>query len=91
MRNELTRGEKLTTDNLKKFCLTSQQLFENRINCEWLSTNEAARYLSISANALRIMVFRNQIKTYKLGKRLRFRADDCQALFKQKGAFYGNI
>jgi excisionase family DNA binding protein len=91
MKNEQTGGKQLTTDNLKQFCLTSQQLFENRINCEWLSTNEAARYLSITANALRIMVYRNQIKTYKLGSRLRFRAGDCQALFKQKGAFYGNI
>ena len=60
--------------------------FENEIKCEWLSTNEAARFLVVSENALRIMVHRDQIPAYKFGRRLRFRLKDCQALIKRKGA-----
>lgn len=58
---------------------------ENRILREWLSTEEAAFFLSISANALRIMVHRGQIRAYKFGRRLRFKLQDCQALFQPKG------
>lgn len=61
-------------------------IFENKIEHEWLSTEEAARFLSISTNALRIMVHREQIKAYKLGRRLRFKMYDCNALFIKKGA-----
>ena len=64
----------------------SERIFGNRIEREWLSTEEAAQYLSISANALRIMVHREQIPAYKIGRRLRFRFDDCLALFQKKGA-----
>lgn len=66
--------------------LPSSLLFQNRIVREWLSTQEAASFLSISENALRIMVHRNQIKAYKFGRRLRFKLQDCRALFLQKGA-----
>ena len=61
-------------------------IFENRIKCEWLSTIEAAHFLSVSENALRIMVHRNQVQAFKFGRRLRFRLKDCQALFEMKGA-----
>lgn len=61
-------------------------LFDNRIEREWLSTEEAAHFLSISTNALRIMVHRGQLTAYKFGRRLRFRVKDCQALFQRKGA-----
>ncbi|MCB0379198.1 MAG: helix-turn-helix domain-containing protein, partial [Bdellovibrionales bacterium] len=47
---------------------------------------EAASFLSISPNALRIMVYREQIKAYKFGRRLRFKLRDCQGLFNMKGA-----
>ena len=60
--------------------------FGNRIEHEWLSTEEAARFLSISTNALRIMVHREQIKAYKLGRRLRFKMHDCSAFLIKKGA-----
>ena len=33
------------------------KFFENRIEREWLSTEEAAHFLSVSSNALRIMVY----------------------------------
>lgn len=64
----------------------AQPLFENRIDREWLSTKEAAQFLSISENALRILVHRNQAPVFKFGRRLRFRLSDCQALFLRKGA-----
>jgi excisionase family DNA binding protein len=60
--------------------------FENQIKREWLSTKEAAHFLSVSENALRIMVHRDQIPRFKLGRRLRFRLSDCRALFERKGA-----
>ena len=60
--------------------------FHNRIAYEWLSTKEAAHVLSITENALRIMVCRGQIPVFRFGSRLRFRLKDCQALFKTKGA-----
>jgi len=61
-------------------------IFDNRREREWLTTKEAAHFLAVSPNALRIMVHRNQIEAYKIGRRLRFRLKDCQALFQKKGA-----
>lgn len=61
-------------------------LFENRIDQEWLTTIEAAHVLAISPNALRILVYRGQVRVYKFGRRLRFRLVDLQALFTRKGA-----
>lgn len=61
------------------------KFFENRIECEWLNTKEAAHFLSITPNALRILVHRGQVPVYKFGRRLRFRLKDCQALFQRKG------
>lgn len=67
--------------------LATEQLFDNQNSKEWLTTNEAARFLAVTPNALRIMVYRGQIQVYKLGKRrLRFHLRDCQALFIKKGA-----
>jgi excisionase family DNA binding protein len=61
-------------------------LFDNQNSKEWLTTNEAAKFLGVSSNAVRIMVHRDQIPVYKFGRRLRFRLRDCQALFIRKGA-----
>jgi len=62
------------------------KFFGNRIEEEWLSTMQAAQFLKISENALRIMVYRGQITVFKLGRRLRFRIQDCRVLLSQKGA-----
>ena len=64
----------------------NQQFIENRIEPEWLSTKDAALFLALSENALRIMVHRDQIQVSKIGRRLRFRVEDCRALFSKKGA-----
>lgn len=58
--------------------------FENRIQSEWLSTKEAAHFLSLSENALRIMAHRGRIRVHHFGRRLRFRKSDCLALFERK-------
>ncbi len=64
---------------------TPNKIFENRIEREWLSTKDAAHFLRVSENALRIMVHRDQIKVYKFGARLRFTLADCLALLQPKG------
>lgn len=61
------------------------QLFENRIPCEWLSTDEAARYLGLTPNALRICVHRGQVRAYKFGRRLRFRVEELRQIPTRKG------
>ncbi len=52
----------------------------------WLSTNDVARLLSLSPNAVRIMVCRGLLPAYKLRNRLRFRKKDCLALVQKTGA-----
>ncbi len=62
-----------------------KMFYENQIGCKWYSSSEASAFLSISENALRILVYRGQIPFYKFGRRLRFKADDLLNLFKTKG------
>ncbi|MFZ4712568.1 MAG: helix-turn-helix domain-containing protein [Bacteriovoracaceae bacterium] len=65
--------------------LDSLEFFGIQKKREWLSTDEVANYLGISSNAVRIMVHRGQIQTYKFGRRLRFRFKDCLVLITKKG------
>lgn len=65
--------------------LSGSMLSENRIVCEWLSSAQAAAFLGISENALRIMVCRRQIKFSKLGRRLRFHIKELKSLMAPKG------
>ena len=51
---------------------------------QWMTTKEAAHYLKISPNALRIKVFRNKIYAYKFGKNLRFKVKDLSNLIRPK-------
>jgi excisionase family DNA binding protein len=62
----------------------SGPLFE--IANSWLSTNDVAKILSISPNAVRILVCRGRLPAHKLGRHLRFRQKDCSALVKKTGA-----
>lgn len=62
---------------------STRELFDNRILGEWLSTREAASFLSISPNALRIWVCRGKIRAYKLGRHLRFRLSDLRGALLQ--------
>ena len=51
---------------------------------EWMTTKEAARYLGISPNALRILVCRKRVKFYKLESSPRFKLNDLQSLILPK-------
>lgn len=58
-------------------------IFENKIAKEWLNTTEAANYLNITENALRILVYKRQVHFFKYRSRLRFRKEDlCCLLVK---------
>lgn len=78
MLNALTAPQ-LTGNNVDE-----NKIFENKIACEWLSTKQAADFLSMTENALRIMVYRNQINVYRVGRRLRFSIKECRSLFEKK-------
>lgn len=67
-----------------------KKIFENQIERKWLTSKEVSHYLAISENALRIMVYRNQIVSYKFGHRLRFLLTDCESLLRKQGATHGN-
>ena len=71
--------------------ISPDMLFENKIlnkiedeDERWLTTDEAANYLNISSNALRILVHRARVRTYKLGSRLRFKKSDLFAVLQLK-------
>ena len=76
---------KMTKILLSGLDKSESQFFENRIVCEWLSSAQVAAFLGITENALRIMVYRRQVKFSKFGRRLRFHIDDVNALFSRKG------
>ncbi len=61
--------------------------FDNLKQNSWLNTREASAYLSLSPNALRIMVHRGLVKSYRLSNRLRFKMSDLDRVLsiKQKG------
>ncbi|MCC7406030.1 MAG: helix-turn-helix domain-containing protein [Bdellovibrionales bacterium] len=61
------------------------EFFENRIVREWLSTQDAASYLGVTPNALRILVCRGKVRSYKLGRRLKFHLRDLKSLLLPKG------
>lgn len=72
--------------------LPSESLFniqkledENDENGKWFNTKEAASFLRITPNALRILVHRARVKYYKLGSHLRFKhCDLLKALHLQE-------
>lgn len=63
----------------------SASLFEIA-EADWLSTKDVANFLSVTPNAVRIMVCRGFLPKYNLRGRLRFRKKDCVALIQKKGA-----
>jgi excisionase family DNA binding protein len=59
-------------------------------NLVWLTTEEAARYLRKSANAIRILVHRRVLRARKFRRRLYFRKDELNALI-ETSAFQGGF
>jgi excisionase family DNA binding protein len=75
MDNPLIPGGTLATN--------TTQLFDSKNRKEWLTAQEAAEFLGITVNALRIRVCRGLIPAYKLGPRmLRFKLRDLRGAFK---------
>ena len=63
-------------------------LLDNNIGGKWsdeyrLTTKEAAAFLGISPNALRLRVYRQQIRTEKFGREFRFRLSDLLSSFNK--------
>ncbi len=48
-------------------------LFDKKI---WMNTSEAAEYLRISVNSLRLRVWKGQIQAHKFNRLLRFKKAD---------------
>ncbi len=68
----------------------SNKLFENLI---WLNSCEAAEYLRISPENLRVMIYRGYIRPYKLRNRNRFKRSELDKLLEtsiKKEGFYGS-
>ena len=61
----------------------SASLFENFDS--WLSTKDVAKFLSVSPNAVRIMVCRRILPAFRMNGRLRFRKSDCVSLLSKIG------
>lgn len=59
--------------------LDSDRLFENLI---WMTTEEAARYLRKSPNAIRIMVHKQVLKARKFRRRLYFKRCELDSLIE---------
>jgi excisionase family DNA binding protein len=57
---------------------SSPLLFENKL--KWMTSQEAACFLRVSVGQLRNMVWRRQVKAYKLSTRLRFLRADLEKL-----------
>lgn len=53
-------------------------------NPQYLTTDEAAKYLGVTPNALRIMAHRDIVQVHKLRRRLRFRVEDLKRLISHK-------
>ncbi|HLG18215.1 MAG TPA: helix-turn-helix domain-containing protein [Bdellovibrionota bacterium] len=58
---------------------TADALFDK---LKWMTTKEAAFYLRVSAGQVRNMVWRGQVRTYRLQNRLRFLRSDLDQLLK---------
>lgn len=69
---------------LSKLSSSGNEIFDIfNENTVCLSTVDAAKFLGISQNALRILVCRGKVKFYKLGNRLKFSRSDLMAVLKK--------
>jgi len=72
----------LVCDENEKF-KSQTGLIDNKL--EWLTSREAALFLRVSRGQLRNMVWRRQVKFYKLGRKLRFSRRDIEKLLRPAG------
>ena len=59
--------------------LSSAALFDK---LKWMTSKEAAFYIRVSVGQLRNMVFRRQVRAYRIRNRLRFLRSDLDQLLK---------
>jgi len=61
-------------------------------NREWITTEEAAKYLALSIGALRNMASNGQVPYHKLGRRNRYNVVELRQLLlsQRRGGYYGN-
>ncbi len=71
---------------------TVSGIFDNQINFEWLTTEEAAEYLRVSAKYLLNLTSNGRVRYYKFGRRNRFLLSDLRSLLlaQARGGSYGN-
>lgn len=84
-KNRIEEESKTLNGKLKQGIVGSENhlFFENDIVSRYVPTRKAASFLGISENALRIRVYRGEIKPYRLGRRLRFKISDLLELFQE--------
>ncbi len=73
------QDKKCTGQSVSYETCNSDCFFGNLI---WMTTEEAARYLRKSANAIRIMVHKKILKARKFHRRLYFKKDELNALIE---------
>lgn len=82
------KSEKIDSNqNVSHEMCNTDLFFEKLI---WLSTEEAARYLRKSANAIRILVHRKVLRARKFRRRLYFRREELDALI-ETSQFVGGV
>jgi excisionase family DNA binding protein len=53
-------------------------------NLKWMTSKEAAFYLRVSVGQIRNMVYRSQIRCYRVNNRLRFLRSDLDRVLKSQ-------
>lgn len=51
-------------------------------NLKWMTTSEAAEYLRVTPNNLRVMIYRGFLKSYKFNNRHRFKREELDRLIE---------
>lgn len=74
----------------EEFSLGIKPETSSLITQEWLTTEEAARYLGLSVGSLRNMASNGNVPYYKLGRRNRYRISDLKELLlsQKRGGSY---
>ncbi|MBL7665281.1 MAG: helix-turn-helix domain-containing protein [Bacteriovoracaceae bacterium] len=70
--------------------IPSELFFNNLI---WMTSKDTAKYLRKSVNAIRILVYKRNLKARKFNNRLYFRRDELDELLETsflKGGFHGD-
>ena len=74
--NTITEAKKIRYVS-KTESIDSNEIFNNLI---WMTTEDAARYLRKSADAIRHLVYRGDLRARKFKRRLYFRRDELDEM-----------